>query len=98
MYKDANLLADNEKGAEIELSKDWAKYLLKRMGFVKRKACSKAKVDVEQFKEVKEDFLLDVKNIVAMDEIPAELVINFDQTALNYVSVTPWTMEEQGAK
>ena len=98
LYKDANLLADNEKGAEIELSKDWAKYLLKRMGFVKRKACSKAKVDVEWFKEVKEDFLLDVKNIVAMDDIPAELVINFDQTALNYVPVTPWTMEKQGAK
>jgi len=30
------------------------------MGFVKRKACSKSKVDVDQFKEVKEDFLLDV--------------------------------------
>ena len=34
LYKDANLLADNEKGAEIELSQDWAKYLLKWMGFV----------------------------------------------------------------
>ena len=98
LYKDANLLADNEKGAEIELSKDWAKYLLKRMGFVKRKACSKAKVDVERFKEVKEDFLLDVKNIVAMDDIPAELVINFDQTALNYVPFTPWKMESKEQK
>jgi len=34
MYKDANLLADNEKGAEIDLSKDWAKYLLKQMGYI----------------------------------------------------------------
>ena len=65
---------------------------------MKRKACSKAKVDVEWFEEMKEGFLLHVKNIVAMDEVPAELVINFDQTALNYVPVTPWTMEEQEAK
>ena len=46
----------------------------------------------------KEDFLLDVNNTVVMDEIPAELVINFDQTVLNYFPVTPLTMEEQGVK
>ena len=63
LYKDANFLADSEKGTEIKLSKDWANYLLKWMGFVKRKACSKAKVDVEWFEEVKEGFLLGVKNI-----------------------------------
>ena len=32
--KDANLLAIN--GGSITLSKDWAKYILKRMGWVKR--------------------------------------------------------------
>ena len=33
-----------------------------------------------------------------MDEIPAELIVNFDQTALNYAPVTPWTMEKHGGK
>ena len=33
-----------------------------------------------------------------MDETPKELIINFDQTALNYVSATPWTLEKQGTK
>ena len=33
-----------------------------------------------------------------MDAIPAELVINFDQTALNYVPISHWTMDEEGAK
>ena len=56
------------------------------MGFVKRKACSKTKIDVEHFKELKEEFLLDIKNIVTIDEIPMELIINFDQTTLNYVA------------
>ena len=31
---------------KVELTKHWAKYLLNRMGFVKRKATIKAKVDV----------------------------------------------------
>lgn len=96
MNKVANLLFEN--GGGINLTKDWAKYLMKRMGYVKRKACSKAKIDVERFKEIKEVFLLDVKNVITMDEIPVELIINFDQTALNYVPATSWTMEKEGTK
>ena len=33
-----------------------------------------------------------------MDEIPPELVINFDQTALNYVPISHWTMDKEGVK
>ena len=33
-----------------------------------------------------------------MDEVPSELIINLDQTALSYVLVSQWTMEEEGAK
>ena len=33
-----------------------------------------------------------------MDEIPAELVINLDQTGLNIVPVSDWTMEVEGSK
>ena len=50
-------------------------------------------MDVIQFQQLKEEFLLEIKNIVSMDEIPAELVINFDQTALSYVPASHWTME-----
>ena len=77
---------------------DWAKVLLTRMGFVKRKACSKAKVDVSKFQQLKDEFLLEIKNIVSMDEIPAELVINFDQTALSYVPTSHWTVEQEWTK
>ena len=38
---------------KVELTKDLAKYLLSRMGFVKRKATTKAKVDVKEFEEIK---------------------------------------------
>ena len=33
-----------------------------------------------------------------MDEIPPELVINFDQTALNCVPISHWTMDKDGVK
>ena len=83
---------------KFNLTTDWAKSVLERMRYVKRKACSKAKVDVDHFEELKAEFLLEIKSIVNMDAIPAELVINFDQTALNYVPISHWTMDEEGAK
>ena len=95
MNKDANLLREN---GGIKLTEEWAKSLLDRMGYVKRKACSKAKINVEHFEELKKIFLMDITNIVSMDEIPPQLIINFDQTAINYVPTPSWTMEKQGAK
>ena len=50
MHEDAALLT------RVNLSKGWAQYLLQRMGYVKRKATSKAKVSVENFAEIKQIF------------------------------------------
>ena len=49
--KDKNLLAEN--GGHIVINKSWARYLLQHMNYVKRKACSKAKVTVPNFDDVK---------------------------------------------
>ena len=92
------LLSKNPGLSTNCLSKDWAKYLFKRMGLVKRKGNTKAKVDVEKFDEVKKLFHQDIRNVIVMDEVPPELVINWDQTGLNYVPVSQWTMEQEGAK
>ena len=94
--KDSNLLAAN--GGHIVLTKHWGKHLLTRMGFVKRRASTKAKIAIQNFDEVKAQFLLDIKVICEMDEIPFDLVINWDQTGIHYVPVGSWTMEKQGAK
>ena len=45
MNRNANFLSSGGD-CGIKLTSDWAKSLLNRMGYVKRKACSKAKVDV----------------------------------------------------
>jgi len=67
------------------------------MGYVKCKATTKAKVTVENFTAIKEDCLLEIKQVITMDEIPAELIINFDQTGLSIVPSSDWTMEAKGA-
>jgi len=33
-----------------------------------------------------------------MDEIPHQLIINWDHTGINYVPVSSWTMETPGMK
>ena len=45
------------------------------------------KVDVQKFDEVKKLFHQDIRNMIMMDEVPAELAINRGQTGLNYVLV-----------
>ena len=87
-----------DKSLEPLLTKHWAKSLLYRMGFVKRRGNTKAKVDVEQFEAIKTQFLFDLKATVEMLEIPPELVINWDQTGIKIVPVSSWTMEKRGSK
>jgi len=85
-------------GGHILLTKHWAQYLMERMGYVKWKATTKAKVTVENLAALKEQFLLDIRGLVEMEEIPPDLILNWDQTAVNYVPVSNWTMAKEGSK
>ncbi len=77
--------------------KDWAKSLLSRMGYVKRKATTKGNVAVEAFETIKTSFLDVVYGTVVMEDIPHELIINWDHTGQHYVPVSSWTMEKKGS-
>ena len=68
------------------------------MGYVKRKASTTAKVTVEDFADMKAQFLLDIQAFVEFEEIPLELVFNWDHTGIHYVPVSNWTLEKEGAK
>lgn len=92
-HEDANLLACN--GGHFTITKPWAKSLLKRMGFVKCKAGTKAKVSIEDFQEQKEQFLINIKAVVTMEDIPIDLIINWDQTGMHYVHGL-WLKKDQG--
>ena len=88
-----------EFGGHLSLSRHWAYHLLNRMKFVRRKATtSKSKYKPADFAEVKERFLADVVAVVTMEEIPPELILNWDQTGIHLVPVFPWTMDQAGSK
>ena len=96
MAKDANILVEN--GGYLNLTKDWAKRLMARMGLVKRKATTVLKVTPEEFADLKEQYLTDIETISKFEAIPKDLIINWDQTAVKYVPVSDWTKEVKGAK
>ena len=88
-----------EFSEHIRLGSSWAYSLLNRMKFVQRKATtSKSKLPVERFAEIKEQFLSDVVSTVEFMEIPAELILNWDQTGIKIVPSCAWTMDQQGSK
>ena len=93
----SSLLAEN--GGPIELTRHWAHCLLERMKFVQRKATTSAsKFVVTDFNVRKREFLTDISTTVAMEEIPGELVLNWDQTGIRLVPSTTWTVEKRGER
>ena len=90
------ILAEN--GGPVTLSKNWAKSLLYRFKFVKRRGTLTAKVTVQNYEELKQQFLLDIRAVVEMEEIPPQLVFNWDQIGISVVPGSAWTMDLKGSK
>ena len=64
------------------------------MNFVQRKGTTaKAKYSEADFAKKKREFLDDLVTTVEMDEIPPELILNWDQTGINWFQqlVGQWT-------
>ena len=92
-----SLLSDY--GGPISLTRAWAHSLLKRMQFVRRKgATAKSKSSGEHFDRLKAEFLQEIQSIVSMEDIPAKLVLNWDQTGIKIVPSSSWTMEKCGLR
>ena len=85
-------------GGPINLEKEWARQLLKRMGFSKRRATSTSKVTPSNLDELRKNYLINIYSVVKMEEIPDSLVINWDQTGMKIVPTSAWTMERKGTK
>ena len=87
-----------ENGGSIELNSIWTKCLHQRINFVKRKATTSAKVEPSHFKKLKEQFFLDIKTVVDMEDVPSDLILNWDHTGINVVPGSQWMMEAKGSK
>jgi len=72
------------------------KRLLRKMGLVKRQGTTKGKVNLSDFQMLKKQYLADISTKVYMEDIPADLIINWDHTGLKYVPVSNWSMEHKG--
>ena len=91
---DPGLLECN--GGHVVLQKSWAKYLMSK---IKRKATTKKpKFTVSNFEELKDQFLMDIKAIASTEDIPDEMIVNWDQTAIKYIPLSNWTMAKEGSK
>lgn len=88
LAKDRSMLYEN--GGHIQISKSWAVSLLKRMGMVKRNGTTSKKViNVDNFENEKEKFLKNIKSKIELNDIPPQLIINWDQTGLHVVPFVP---------
>ncbi|XP_063401970.1 uncharacterized protein LOC134686222 [Mytilus trossulus] len=69
------------------------------MNFVKRRGSTACKSNkVENFDELKKEYLERIEKTVVDFDIPSNLVINWDHAGLNVVPVTNWTMAVEGSK
>ena len=93
---DRRLLVEYE--GPVMPKKTWAQSLLQQMGFVKHQGTTKINVAVADFESEKETFLSDITATVVMEEIPPDLIINWDHTGLNLILSSPWTIEKKGSR
>ena len=89
-----------EYGGHINIPRHWACSLFHRMKFVQRKVTtSQSKYTVTNFTEVKQQFLDAVVETVEMEEVCPELILNWDQTGIQIVPSSTWTMDrEEGSR
>jgi len=96
LHHDSNWIREN--GGYLELSNHWAKERLRKLGFPKRRVTTKSSLTTVDFEERKAQFVFDAQAIIEFEEIPDDLVVNWDQTGIHYVPVSNWMMEKVGAK
>ena len=70
--------------------------MLQRLGFVNRQSSKTVKASTSNFASLEEHFSYDASVLIDMMEISGLLVINWDQTGIQYVHVSQWTMEREG--
>ena len=72
------------EGGTVQPFKGWAKQVL---GFTRRRANSKAKITPSNFEEIMKMFIIEIKAVVAIEEVPPQPAINWDQTAMKLCNV-----------
>ena len=91
-----SLLKDH--GGHLNLTRHWCESLKKRMGLTKRKATKAARALPENFNQEKQLYLSTIAKHIEDHQVLDSMVINFDQTGVNIIPSSEWTMDDQGTK
>jgi len=85
-------------GGSLNLTRGWAQSMMQRMNYSRRVGTQAARKLPDNYEELKRDFLDRIANTVKEHKIPDQLIINYDQTGVNIVPTSNWTMHDRGAK
>ena len=98
LFKKANPPILIEYGGHLKLEKSWARSILQRMNFTKRKGTKAARHRPEDFEIIQGKFHRRIARRVKKYKIPDALVINWDQTGVEVIPSGKWTMNQKGDK
>lgn len=79
-------------GGHIEITKHYARSLLRRMGFMKRKGTKAVKNLPSDFDEMKNEFINRVEKSKDDYSVPDSMIFNWDQTGYQLVPGEDWTI------
>jgi len=96
LQKDCSLLS--EFGGPIEITQAWANSFLNRMNYVQRKGTKAARKLPTDYEETRDEFYARIQEAVRKHNIPADMIVNWDQTGVPIVPVGGWTLEEAGSR
>ncbi len=85
-----------EHGGSITIDKTWARSLLDRMGYTKRKSTKGIKNRPNDLDEIAGKFNRRIGRRVRKYNIPDTLIINWDQTSVDVIPASNWTMHPRG--
>ena len=85
----------SECGWPATLSVSWAKSLLRRINFTKRRVSTKSLTPSQDLEKVRTEFLSELLEAVELHEVPADLIFNWDQTGILLVPSAQWTMDRK---
>jgi hypothetical protein len=90
------LCVKHKPDLKVRLNKSWAYYQLKRLGYSKRKGTKAARKMPADFDDQKKQFLRMIRLRRYKHDIPPSMILNWDQTAINQIPSSHWTMEKKG--
>jgi hypothetical protein len=86
----------SERGGAKKITRNWARSLLRRIKYVKRKGTRKSKKFLGDEQAVADQFHHKAHRIITKYNIPPALVIAADEQFPKLLPVGNWTLEEQG--